>query len=163
MLGSLHSIQILHLLVVKSFSLLLHFPGIFLLLFQFAFNGFDFRGLIIDEGENKGLWKLVKEPQIPMNGWTGPLTPNSTETHYEAWFEFGCGGGGCLFRIDEDESEHHNVALAPANAARLKAMAEQIDVFTKGAFSPERGTPQLELACAAAQGAYHGFWGPWIE
>eukprot|EP01049_Picozoa_sp_SAG25_P010832 SAG25_NODE_1233_length_3541_cov_9.658629_2_plen_466_part_00 len=98
-----------------------------------------------------------------MNGWVGPLFPNSTETHYEAWFEFGCGGSGCLFRIDIDESEHHDVAADPVNAARLQNMTARAAQLAHGVFSPFRGTPQLQDACAAAQNSWSGFWGPWIK
>lgn len=142
-----------------------------------ATNGFDewcgspsdtttVAGLIVDEGRDSsgGLWKLIVEPQIPMNGWTGPLSPNGTETHYEAWFETECGGArGCLFRLDVDQTEHHDYAAAPANAARLKRMTQQIATLTKGVFSPERGTPQIEAACTAAEQSWHGFWGPWVQ
>ena len=120
-------------------------------------------GLIVrDSG---GLWKLLVQPQIPMNGWTGPLSPNSTETHYEQWYELGCGadseGGGCLFNLDTDPTEHHNVAMA--NPTRVAAMTKQISLAQQGAFSPSRGSPQLETACAAAQHTWNGFWGPFVE
>ena len=79
-------------------------------------------GVIVDEGE-AGLWKLLVEPRIPMNGWQvsrydiaaiwaaffsrcqrhlcgqGPFFPNATSTAFETTFEFGC-KEGCLFRID---------------------------------------------------------------
>ena len=78
--------------------------------------------MIVDEGE-AGLWKLLVEPRIPMNGWQvsrhsyrchlggillkmqaelcgqGPFFPNATSTAFETTFEFGC-KEGCLFRID---------------------------------------------------------------
>ena len=107
------------------------------------------------------LWKLLVEPQIPMNGWTGPLSPNGTETHMELVYETGCGDVGCLYNLDADPTEHHN--LAAANPERVAAMKKQIATAQAGAFSPSRGSPQLEGACAAAQHKWKGFWGPWLD
>jgi hypothetical protein len=41
----------------------------------------------------------------------GPFFPNSTATAFETTFEFGC-KEGCLFRLDIDPTEHHDLAKA---------------------------------------------------
>ena len=41
--------------------------------------------------------------------------------------------------------------------ARIRALNASDAVF-----SPDRGTTDLDGACAVAMGRYHGFWGPWL-
>ena len=122
-------------------------------------------GLIIDNTDSnstgsRGLWKLVAEPRIPMNSWQGPFFPNSTATAFETTYEFGC-KDGCLFKLDVDPTEHHD--LAKHEPALLESMKRQIAAHQKTAFSPSRGTPQLEAACSAAMNDWKGFWGPWLK
>jgi hypothetical protein len=122
-------------------------------------------GLIIDATDSnstdgRGLWKLIAEPRIPMNSWQGPFFPNSTATAFETTFEYGC-KEGCLFQLDIDPTEHHDVSSK--QPALVESMKRQILAHQKTAFSPSRGTPQLEAACSAAMNDWNGFWGPWLK
>ena len=91
----------------------------------------------------------------------GVKYPNASTYEYNSSASvFDCGLRGCLFRLDEDPSEEHDVAAQhPDRAAQ---MAKAIREFNSTAFSPHRGSPQLAAACSAAE-RYGGFWGPFIE
>ena len=116
--------------------------------------------LMYDGGE---LWKLLYE-DVAMSGWQGPRFPNgSTTTDFVRSVE-PCGGGrghgGCLFRLDADPTEHHDVAhLHPHRVASMLAALKRHNATV---FSPDRG-PWDPNACVAAMGKWGGFWGPWLE
>lgn len=127
-------------------------------------------GLIEDrrDGDGEGgLWKLLID-QNPMNGWTGPRYPNiSTAAHA---FNFSsiqsCGSHGCLFRLDSDPSEHHDLASTHENVAR--DMLTTIRTLNTSVFSPDRGIGEefpsvFRAACNAAVHRYGGYYGPWWE
>ena len=105
---------------------------------------------------------------ITNNIWTGPEYPNRT-THTQPDSNaviHDCGfGSGCLFELNTDESEHHDVAVSnPAVAARLRAALEAAN---RSVFAPLRpGSPH---ACAVSLAKYHdpqhefGWWGPFAD
>ena len=69
-----------------------------------------------------------------------------------------CGAAGCVFNIQTDPSERHELtASMPALAASLR---ERLASLIKEQFAPDRGAPD-PAACAQAR-AYGGFYGPWI-
>merc|ERR1712039_582949 len=85
----------------------------------------------------------------------------STESWNSSASVFDCGPTGCLFRLDIDSSEHHNmVDHEPDRAARMLAAIKQSNAST---FSPHRGQPDMETACRVALQQYRGFWGPFVD
>ena len=117
----------------------------------------------MDEGPAGGLWKLLREPVIPMNGWQGPSFPNLTvSTDYSKDLGREC-AGGCLFRLDADPTEHEDVSGDPANAARVTTMGALLKKLNASAFTPDRGAgPAFEASCGAAHARWDGFWGPFV-
>ena len=121
-------------------------------------------GMIVDEGKD-GLWKLLYE-DVLMSGWQGPRFPNLTVTTFFQGSVSHCGSparggsGGCLYRLDEDPTEHADVAaLYPE---RVAAMLATLSKHNATVFSPYRG-PWDPKVCVAAIGRWGGFWGPWLE
>jgi arylsulfatase B len=123
-------------------------------------------GVIVDEG-GSGLWKMLVG-SVPMATWTGPQSPNASFSWLghvspeQQWLE--CGGRGCLWRLDADPTEHHDVAAVPENEARLAEMlaiveGEAATVFSPAAYS---GAPDAG-ACEAARNRWNGTWGPWVD
>jgi len=98
-------------------------------------------GLISDErGRGGGLWKLLIGP-IPMDGWQGPHYPNASTLAWAAEKSLHDCGGGCLFNLDVDPTEHQN--LAADQAERVQSMLETIRKHNNTAFSPDRGKPDV--------------------
>ena len=130
-------------------------------------NDIRVHGLIQHDPTSGKLWKLLVGG-ITNNIWTGPEYPNRT-THTQPDSNaviHDCGfGSGCLFELNTDESEHHDVAVSnPAVAARLRAALEAAN---RSVFAPLRpGSPH---ACAVSLAKYHdpqhefGWWGPFAD
>ena len=117
----------------------------------------------MDEGPDGGLWKLLQEPVIPMNGWQGPSFPNATSTDYSNDLGREC-KEGCLFQLDDDPTEHEDVSGDPANAARVLKMGALLKRLNASAFTPDRGSgPDFETSCGAAHSRWSGFWGPFVD
>ena len=111
-----------------------------------------------------GLWKLLIG-KMPMNGWQGPQFPNSsTATWIAETQELDCGDVGCLFRLDTDPTEHHDLreAATQGNWAVLTQLKNLILEHNRTVFSPNRGLSAQEAACAQAK-ENQGFWGPWLK
>ena len=130
-------------------------------------------GLIEDMGQ-QGLWKLLLGEQT-MDGWQGPMYPNSSTQKNDFTFTdpfFGhCGADGCLFRIDTDPAEHHDLLGGSPNAsivARAAAMMMELKKHNATTFSPERGPGEADkntvsASCKAALDKYGGFFGPFLD
>jgi arylsulfatase B len=123
-------------------------------------------GLIIDErgrlatDPEMGLWKLLVGP-IPMDGWQGPFFPNASTMQWAAESSIRECEPACLFELEEDPTEHHDLAAErPLRTQRMLRMVRSINE-SSSTFSPDRGTPDVEGACAAAMEQHGGFWGPW--
>lgn len=131
-------------------------------------------GLIEDAGAD-GIWKLLLGEQT-MDGWQGPMYPNAStkkdDFSFTDAFTARCGAAGCLFRVDVDPAEHHDLlghgaapnASVTARAARMMAALREHNATT---FSPERGPgeddPRVsDAACKAALDRYGGFFGPYV-
>ena len=121
-------------------------------------------GVIVDEGVD-GIWKLIKQPTLAMSGWQGPSWPNSTTTHFIDYKDTSCGGtNGCLYQIDVDPTEHHNVANQLNNRERIVRMTTLLKTMNATTFSPDRGTgPDFELSCGVAHKRWKNFWGPFVD
>lgn len=125
--------------------------------------GAQVNGMILDEGKD-GLWKLMVGGES-MAIWTGPKSPNTTHE----WTEnsspeklFHDCLPYCLWRIDQDPTEHYDVASDPANAERITKMLALAAAANKTTFSPDRGTTD-KLACTTAKGKWDNFWGPFLD
>jgi arylsulfatase B len=119
-------------------------------------------GVIVDEGD-AGLWKLMVGA-LSMDVWTGPHYPNDTaawtaENSPEQLF-FDC-GEGCLWRLDQDPTEHFDVSKHPANAKRIAQMKAAAEAANATTFSPNRGQAD-PLACTTAKTKWNNFWGPFL-
>ena len=120
------------------------------------------QAIIQDRGEG-GLWKLLLGG-VPYNGWQGPYYPNASSPTHAFLSVLDCGLTGCLFRLDEDPTEHNDlVQTEPAIAAELLAALKSLNATT---FSPYRGkgeaTQNISVPCDAAENKYGGFYGPFL-
>ncbi len=126
------------------------------------------QGLIKDERQtgSGGLWKVLIG-SVWQAGWTGPEFPNNTKNsagHIPDYndFSFNCSalpGGGCLFELSVDPTEHNEIGAAKPD--KLRALLGEVAAAQGTVFSPDRGLVD-KRACEAATGRYNGFWGPWI-
>merc|ERR1712110_333402 len=111
-------------------------------------------------GHDEGLWKLVLGRQSQA-GWQGPQFPNASTNHWNSSETvIDCGNAGCLFRLDHDPSEQHDLANRERN--RVARMLAEIRDANSSTFSPHRGWPDMEGACKVAKERYKGFWGPFL-
>jgi hypothetical protein len=79
-----------------------------------------------------GLWKLLLG-NVRAAAWQSESFPNATT----GFFPTQDCGGGCLFKLQSDPSEYHDVAAAqPGLVTKLKAA---IAAAQATAFSPDRG------------------------
>mmetsp|Transcript_125716 Transcript_125716/g.367326 ORF Transcript_125716/g.367326 Transcript_125716/m.367326 type:complete len:626 (-) Transcript_125716:132-2009(-) len=119
------------------------------------------QGLLLDERSlGGGLWKLLVG-SIPMDGWQGPHYPNASTLGWAAQDSIHSCEKGCLFQLDADPTEHHN--LAEAEPQRVQSMLASLRQHNATAFSPDRGQRDTNGACKAAMELYGGFWGPWLR
>jgi arylsulfatase I/J len=117
-------------------------------------------GVIADNrtSQGGGLWKYLIDEMLMMDGWQGPEYPNATFTWYTN-SSLDC-AEGCLFQLDADESEHHDVVRR--NPGVVEYMHSRLVAHNATVFSPDRGVVQNETACAAAMDR-GGFWGPFAD
>ena len=116
-------------------------------------------GLIVDEGSEGGLWKLLLGDESQYVG-TGPRYPNSS-TNFDSQdpvYTKHC-GGGCLFDLTKDPFEAHDVAAVfPQKVATMVRRVEELEA---SAFNPIRGRDD-GLACQVAEHKWGDFWGPFL-
>lgn len=80
---------------------------------------------------------------------------------HETW-SFDCGyDPGCLFNVEEDPTEHQNLASDPAFANVARKLSDALAKMNGTIFSPDRGTPQ-ESACLRSI-EIGGFLGPFMS
>ncbi|EGD73972.1 arylsulfatase B [Salpingoeca rosetta] len=105
-------------------------------------------------------WKLIVGDNLQYGQWTGPKYPNATTT----------GGGvpagavnctaGCLFNIEQDPTEHHDVAAQhPDVVADLK---QRLAYWQSHTLTWKPGWP-IPQACEAYIHRYNGYYGPFID
>ncbi len=110
-----------------------------------------------------GLWKLLTDDHILYDGWTGPECPNATYVSPPA----GRCAPFCLYRLDQDPTEHDDLQPAVAAGADPVAAAVAADLLARVAaanatgFHPNRGDEDA-ASCLAAVETWGGYWGPWI-
>ena len=100
--------------------------------------------------------------------WGGPLYPNASTASGPLYpggtvatpckTSVDCGTSGCLFNVETDAEERHNLASDPAHAALLQSMRDKLAAANAGNFNPVRGSFDPR-ACAAAE-RNGGYWGP---
>jgi len=139
-------------------------------------------GLIKDYGK-KGLWKVLLG-YTGQTGWQGPIYPNATDTktkedgiecHFPWWgakWTWDCGRTGCLFRLDTDPTEHHDLLVETPDDPQVKKihkdMMRIIKREGKNVFSPNRGPGEKDpltmvKPCDEAINRWSGFYGPYLE
>ena len=115
----------------------------------------------LGQGSQQTLWKLLVG-RVPLAGWTGPKYPNGTQASTPT---VSCGippeGDGCLYNLNSDPHETHNLAASPAHAQVKTELLHLLLHHNSTTFSPDRGQ-QDPKACTAAR-KYGGYWGPWVR
>eukprot|EP00441_Pelagodinium_beii_P033851 CAMPEP_0197639640 /NCGR_PEP_ID=MMETSP1338-20131121/14202_1 /TAXON_ID=43686 ORGANISM="Pelagodinium beii, Strain RCC1491" /NCGR_SAMPLE_ID=MMETSP1338 /ASSEMBLY_ACC=CAM_ASM_000754 /LENGTH=679 /DNA_ID=CAMNT_0043212397 /DNA_START=62 /DNA_END=2101 /DNA_ORIENTATION=- len=128
-------------------------------------------------------YKLVTGKQ-PYMAHTGPLYPNCTTV---SMFESGYGpdfvdasilelkvavddekawrgdcSDGCLFNLEVDPSESHDLSKDPSQKERLARMIQTLAEFNKTLFVPERGETHLDT-CFSMMFNGGGHFGPFVD
>ena len=71
------------------------------------------------------------------------------------------------FDVTADPSEYNNFLAGanpdPAHLAIRDLLLKKLRSHNATTFTPDRGTIDLEGVCAAVEGKYGGFWGPWVD
>ena len=102
--------------------------------------------------------------------WAGPLYPNASTASGKHTGAFGsscfskldCGGEkGCLFDVEADPEERHDLGADPTMAGLLEQLQAQLGAANHANFEPDRGSLST-LACGAAA-RNRGYWGPFID
>ena len=121
-------------------------------------------GLLSPWGDRAAVQGLIQPPyklligELGENIWTSAVYPNASTSWPDT--PFSCGDGGCLFDLDSDPNEYHDLASElPEVAARMRARIAQLQ---EAVYDPYRGTDD-GAACAAATGRWGGFWGYFEE
>lgn len=102
------------------------------------------------------LWKIITGKE-GAGCWMGPQYPNGSKT--PACSTVVDCGSGCLFNLDEDPTEHANVAEGHPKV--LQALQATLAKMNKGFFSPTRGGGDKSVPIKAAI-EYGGYWGPFL-
>lgn len=68
---------------------------------------------------------------------------------------------GCLFNIEDDPTEHHNLANDPKHAAILAKLHGELQKMNKTHFNPYRGVTQLAACDQFVDNG--GFYGPFVN
>jgi len=87
------------------------------------------------------------------------LSSNATEQD-RLTFTTDC-GGGCLYNVEADPTEHHDLSSSPEYADLLFKMQTTLYELNLRNFNPDRGSPALQ-ACQTAAGL-GGFYGPFVD
>jgi arylsulfatase I/J len=119
----------------------------------------DANGIIVKFENRSGLWKRVEGILNFGASWTPAQCPYkmyiTPGPHYCHPY--------CLFRLDTDPSEKHD--LQPAANASLLALADELETrlvsVRKTGFHPDRGQED-PMSCISALASHDGFWGPWV-
>ena len=72
-----------------------------------------------------------------------------------------CGVDGCLVNLEEDPTEHNDIATDPSNTALRERLLALLKTFNENIFAPDRGEDST-LACAAAF-RNGGYYGPFVD
>ena len=120
----------------------------------FIFNDVN-TAVIRYEGD---LWKIITGEECSAC-WMGPQYPNGTGNPGCSTC-VKCGEKGCLFNLDVDPTEHHDVRLQ--YPVIHKYMGERLAGMNNGFFSPDRNGGALSAPIDAAK-KYGGYWGPFLH
>ena len=112
--------------------------------------------------QHKGTkWKIITGSERTAC-WTGPVYPNSSSTSGRDGCESreNCGAAGCLYNLDRDPTEHHD--LAAEYPKKLLSMQVMLATMNTGLFDPVRSGGNKDVPMQAAIN-HGGFWGPFLR
>lgn len=69
--------------------------------------------------------------------------------------------GGCLFNVEVDPTEHHDLANDAEHAGTLAKLQAELQNLNRKLFSPDRGEPQLSSCLSFVDKG--GFYGPFAS
>eukprot|EP00912_Choanoflagellata_sp_UC4_P000209 UC4_evm2s134 len=121
---------------------------------EFIFNDINTAVVVI----NNTLWKIITGSEGSAC-WMGPHYPNNTNPSCSTTVF--C-GDGCIFNLDEDPTEHVDLANDTDISAIKAHLQNALADMNKGFFSPKRTGGSLDVASNAARNKYGGFWGPFL-
>ena len=102
---------------------------------------------------SNGMGSYVNFSYPPCNASAGPWDPEKSPG-----VPCSCGAGGCLYDLEKDPNETHDLAAEkPDVAASLRA---RVEALRPGVYAPDRG-PLEQAACDEVKRT-GGFWGPWL-
>eukprot|EP00045_Choanoeca_perplexa_P013861 m.159069 g.159069 ORF g.159069 m.159069 type:complete len:493 (+) comp16480_c0_seq3:1-1479(+) len=101
-----------------------------------------------------GDYKLIRGEQ-DYGFWQGPVYPNASTNHKHEP-QVLC-GTGCLFNIQEDPTEHNDLAASMPD--KLQELLQRAEYWDAKAFNPNRGTFNETLCCDYMK-EHQGFCGP---
>jgi arylsulfatase B len=115
-----------------------------------------------------GRYKLITNGVFAYAGWTSPQYPNASSAQHDPnTVTLNC-QDGCLFDVEEDPTEHQN--LAESNPTVLAYMKERLAYWLTTYYNNhETGVnscpPNIteECACWMATNHWDGFFGPYQE
>jgi len=70
-------------------------------------------------------------------------------------------GSGCLFNVEDDPTEHHNLAGEQQFASKLAELQSELKSLNSNVFQPGRGKPSLSACNKAID--IGGFYGPFVD
>jgi len=89
-----------------------------------------------------------------------PTTSDPAYQHKQYWEE-DCGDKGCLFNLEQDPSEHHNLAFNSEYDGKRQELLNKLRDFNQTAFRPNRGSGSV---AACNQSWFNGhFYGPFAD
>lgn len=106
-------------------------------------------------------WKFVRGNTTMIGAaWGGKTYPNSsTASDAIDWHSFQCPSQGCLFNVQTDRSERHEVSASYPNI--LKELSREMLELEKTIWTTTHTDDPL--CNEAAVSRYGGFYGPWLE
>lgn len=118
-----------------------------------------------------GNWKLIganphnasdatgKGSKVAYACWMGPRYPNGSADP-KCYSKQDCvTTGGCLYNVNNDPSEHHDLAMA--QPTKLRELQLRLATLQPTVFNPDRGFDD-GTADRFARDVHGGFWGPFI-
>lgn len=101
----------------------------------------------------------IPDAEIEVFGARIAITESDEEAARQSWTK-DC-GAGCLFNVQEDPTEHNDLASHPGYVSKLRSMQDTLKKLNTKLFNPDRGTDRVE-ACEVALNQGRVF-GPFVN